>query len=128
MRILVAEDDQAVRDFVSRALAYYGHNVTTVADGSAALAAGAAWFRVQVFAVAFPAWLASAALAIVVIFGRSHALALGAHFGALANLVALLVLAFAGAAIYFGALVAGLRLVGVRMNDLGLRRRGRVAA
>jgi len=37
--ILVAEDDQAVRDFVSRALAYYGHNVTTVPDGSAALAA-----------------------------------------------------------------------------------------
>jgi CheY-like chemotaxis protein len=37
--ILVAEDDQAVRDFVSRALAYYGHSVTTVADGSAALAA-----------------------------------------------------------------------------------------
>jgi two-component system cell cycle response regulator CpdR len=37
--ILVAEDDQAVRDFVSRALAYYGHDVTTVADGSAALAA-----------------------------------------------------------------------------------------
>ena len=37
--ILVAEDDQAVRDFVSRALAYYGHDVTSVADGSAALAA-----------------------------------------------------------------------------------------
>jgi two-component system cell cycle response regulator CpdR len=37
--ILVAEDDQAVRDFVSRALAYYGHNVTSVPDGSAALAA-----------------------------------------------------------------------------------------
>jgi two-component system cell cycle response regulator CpdR len=37
--ILVAEDDQAVRDFVSRALAYYGHAVTSVADGSAALAA-----------------------------------------------------------------------------------------
>src|SRR3954471_2185412 len=37
--ILVAEDDQAVRDFVSRALAYYGHSVTTVADGSAALQA-----------------------------------------------------------------------------------------
>jgi two-component system cell cycle response regulator CpdR len=36
--ILVAEDDQAVRDFVSRALAYYGHSVTTVPDGSAALA------------------------------------------------------------------------------------------
>jgi CheY-like chemotaxis protein len=37
--ILVAEDDQAVRDFVSRALAYYGHDVTSVPDGSAALAA-----------------------------------------------------------------------------------------
>jgi CheY-like chemotaxis protein len=37
--ILVAEDDQAVRDFVSRALAYYGHSVTSVPDGSAALAA-----------------------------------------------------------------------------------------
>ena len=37
--ILVAEDDQAVRDFVSRALAYYGHDVTSVPDGSAALEA-----------------------------------------------------------------------------------------
>ena len=37
--ILVAEDDQAVRDFVSRALAYYGHDVTSVADGGAALEA-----------------------------------------------------------------------------------------
>jgi CheY-like chemotaxis protein len=37
--ILVAEDDQAVRDFVSRALAYYGHDVTSVPDGNAALAA-----------------------------------------------------------------------------------------
>ena len=37
--ILVAEDDQAVRDFVSRALAYYGHSVTSVPDGNSALAA-----------------------------------------------------------------------------------------
>jgi putative peptidoglycan lipid II flippase len=82
-------------------------------------------FFFKSFAAAIPA---SAALAIVVIFGRSHALALGAHFGALANLVALLVLALAGAAIYFGALVGCLRLMGVRMSDLGLRRRGRAAA
>ncbi len=37
--ILIAEDDQAVRDFVSRALTYYGHQVTVVPDGGAALAA-----------------------------------------------------------------------------------------
>lgn len=32
--------------------------------GSAALAFGAAWFRIQVFAAGFPAWLATAALAV----------------------------------------------------------------
>jgi len=36
--ILVAEDDQSVRDFVLRALGHYGHEVTGVADGAAALA------------------------------------------------------------------------------------------
>jgi hypothetical protein len=50
------------------------------------------------------------------------------HFGSLANLVALLVLAVAGAAAYFGALVGVLRLMGVRVSDLGLRRRGRADA
>lgn len=38
-KILVAEDDQAVSAFVARALQHRGHEVTTVPDGSAALAA-----------------------------------------------------------------------------------------
>ena len=36
-RILIAEDDDAVRSFVSRALALRGHNVTPVCDGLQAL-------------------------------------------------------------------------------------------
>ena len=35
--ILVAEDDRAVGAFVQRALTHYGHVVTLVADGAAAL-------------------------------------------------------------------------------------------
>lgn len=41
-RILVAEDDDAVREFVSRALALQGHAVTAVTDGGRALEALAA--------------------------------------------------------------------------------------
>ncbi len=41
-RILVAEDDDAVREFVSRALALQSHEVTAVVDGGAALEALAA--------------------------------------------------------------------------------------
>ena len=37
--ILLAEDDEAVREFVKRALGHYGHNVTAVGDGGSALAA-----------------------------------------------------------------------------------------
>jgi two-component system cell cycle response regulator CpdR len=37
-KILVAEDDGAVRTFVTRALAHGGHEVTTAPDGLAALA------------------------------------------------------------------------------------------
>lgn len=37
--ILLAEDDEAVREFVKRALVHYGHSVTAVGDGGAALAA-----------------------------------------------------------------------------------------
>ena len=37
--ILLAEDDEAVREFVKRALGHYGHSVTAVGDGGAALAA-----------------------------------------------------------------------------------------
>lgn len=36
-RILVAEDDRAVREFVKRALDHRGHDVTTVEDGLQAL-------------------------------------------------------------------------------------------
>jgi two-component system cell cycle response regulator CpdR len=38
-RILVAEDEQAVSAFVTRALQHHGHEVMAVADGSAALRA-----------------------------------------------------------------------------------------
>ncbi|WP_119461432.1 response regulator [Rhodospirillaceae bacterium SYSU D60014] len=38
-RILVAEDDEAVRQFVSRALSLQGHEVTAVDDGGQALEA-----------------------------------------------------------------------------------------
>ena len=41
-RILIAEDDDAVREFVARALALQGHEVTAVIDGGAALEALAA--------------------------------------------------------------------------------------
>ena len=41
-RILLAEDDAAVSAFVSRALRHRGHEVTAVADGTAALGALAA--------------------------------------------------------------------------------------
>ena len=36
-RVLIAEDDSAVREFVSRALAHGGHDVTTASDGLEAL-------------------------------------------------------------------------------------------
>ena len=38
-RILLAEDEPSVREFVSRALVYRGHEVTTVNDGGEALEA-----------------------------------------------------------------------------------------
>ena len=38
-RILVAEDDRAVREFVKRALVHRGHDVVAVEDGLQALAA-----------------------------------------------------------------------------------------
>ena len=36
-RVLIAEDDSAVREFVSRALAHGGHDVATASDGLEAL-------------------------------------------------------------------------------------------
>ncbi len=38
-RILLAEDDQSVREFINRALVHRGHDVTTVNDGGEALEA-----------------------------------------------------------------------------------------
>jgi CheY-like chemotaxis protein len=38
-KILVAEDDEPIREFVRRALCYKGHEVVTVDDGSRALEA-----------------------------------------------------------------------------------------
>lgn len=38
-KILVADDEPSVREFVARALAHAGFNVTAVADGNAALEA-----------------------------------------------------------------------------------------
>lgn len=37
-RILVAEDEAALREFISRALIHHGHDVTVVEDGSEAIA------------------------------------------------------------------------------------------
>ena len=61
-------------------------------------------------------------LALVAILLRGPALALGAHFGGLANLVALFALGVAGALVYGAALVGALRLLGVSLPALRLRR------
>lgn len=37
-RILIAEDEAALREFISRALTHFGHDVTVVEDGAEALA------------------------------------------------------------------------------------------
>lgn len=63
-------------------------------------------------------FVACAFLAAVAIFGRSSALALGAHFGALANLVALTALAVVGALVYAGVLLGALRASGVTIASL----------
>jgi len=63
-------------------------------------------------------FVACAFLTAVAIFGRSPALALGGHFGALANLVALAALGVAGALVYAGALVGALHVSGVTIGRL----------
>jgi len=68
---------------------------------------------------------ACVALVAVTQIGRAPALALGAHFGGAANLVALIALGFAGALAYGGALVAILRLSGVRLSNLRGARQSR---
>jgi putative peptidoglycan lipid II flippase len=70
--------------------------------------------------------VACVALMLVVSLGRAPALAFGAHFGAMANLVALLTLVVAGALAYGGTLLAVLRLFGVSLAVLRGARRARV--
>lgn len=54
-RILLAEDEAAVREFVGRALEHHGHRVTAVADGGAALAAlGAGGYDLLVTDIVMP--------------------------------------------------------------------------
>jgi len=61
---------------------------------------------------------ASAALIVIAHLCRGPALAVGAHFGALANLVALLMLATLGGLAYLSALVGALWLLRVRLSAL----------
>lgn len=61
---------------------------------------------------------ASAVLAVVAIFGRTPALAFGAHFGSFANLAALTLLGLIGAGVYAAALIGALRALGVRLGNL----------
>ena len=63
---------------------------------------------------------AAAALALLLVaqFGRAPALTLGAHFGGLGNLIALLALGLAGALVYIATLALALRLLGVRLAHL----------
>ena len=64
--------------------------------------------------------VAAAALALLLVaqFGRAPALTLGAHFGGLGNLIALLALGLAGALVYIATLAFALRLLGVRLAHL----------
>ena len=53
--ILIAEDDKAVREFVSRALRQDGHQITAVADGEQALTAlGAGRFDMLLADIVMP--------------------------------------------------------------------------
>ncbi len=82
------------------------------------------YFDTQFGKVLAASGVAALILAILALLGRGPALALGAHFGSLANLVALLALGAVGAIIYGAALVGMLRLMGVSLRSLrGSRRR-----
>jgi putative peptidoglycan lipid II flippase len=62
--------------------------------------------------------VASVLLAGVAIFGRGPALALGGYFGSQANLAALVAISAAGTIVYAAALLACLRLAGIRLSSL----------
>jgi putative peptidoglycan lipid II flippase len=69
-------------------------------------------------------FIASAFLTLVAIFGRAPAIAMGLHFGAWANLVALLTLGAVGAVVYGAALVGVLYAAGIDLRSLRGRRSG----
>ncbi|MEK4034279.1 murein biosynthesis integral membrane protein MurJ [Methylocystis sp. IM3] len=72
-----------------------------------------------VFAKALGAtFIASAILTLIAIVGRAPALAFGLHFGAFANLVALMTLGAVGAVIYAALLAGVLHAAGVRLATL----------
>ena len=66
--------------------------------------------------------VAALPLALTATFGRAPALALGGHFGSLANVVALVALATVGALVYGAALLIGLRVAGINIASLKARR------
>jgi len=83
-----------------------------------ALATGAMRFDALFAKVVAASAAASLLLAVVATQGRAPALTIGAHFGSLAHLAALLLLGAAGAAIYLAALLLGLRLFGIDLMSL----------
>ena len=90
-----------------------------------ALSRGALHFDALFGKVLAATGAASLLLAGVALFGRTPALALGAHFGPLVNLVALALLGTAGAVVYGAVLVGLLRFSGVSLRSLRGRSSGR---
>jgi putative peptidoglycan lipid II flippase len=80
---------------------------------------------IKVFAAAA---VASAAMAIVVIFGFPVAHAIAADAGRWKNELELLAIGLAGGLVYVGVLVAGLLALGVRLRHLRPVRRSKIAA
>jgi putative peptidoglycan lipid II flippase len=83
-----------------------------------ALSRGALHFDALFGKVLAATAVASLTLGAVALIGLKPALALGAHFGVLANLVALTALGGYGALVYGGVLVVALGLMGVKLSSL----------
>ncbi|MGA8169612.1 MAG: murein biosynthesis integral membrane protein MurJ [Methylocystis sp.] len=83
-----------------------------------AMSRGSLRFDTQFGRVLAASGVAALLLTLVAMLGRAPALAIGAHFGALANLVALLALGTVGAVVYGAALVGALRVMGISLRSL----------
>ncbi|MCX7899831.1 MAG: lipid II flippase MurJ, partial [Methylocystis sp.] len=86
-----------------------------------AMSRDAMWFDATFGKTLAATLVASAPLALVAIYGRAPALALGARFGSQANLVALLALGAAGAVVYGAAIIGLLHIMGIRIASLRRR-------